>query len=88
MSAAETTPYLADLLIALALAKATFGGRSHYAPIDSAALSKYPIFERVGFFGIDPGTIRGAERFLQTSKTILADPKNTLWITGMVLLPM
>jgi 1-acyl-sn-glycerol-3-phosphate acyltransferase len=71
-----------DPLIALALAKATFSGRSHYAPIDSAALSKYPIFERVGFFGIDPGTIRGAERFLQTSKTILADPKNTLWITG------
>src|SRR6478735_6177639 len=29
-----------DPLIALALAKATFGGRSHYAPIDSAALSK------------------------------------------------
>src|SRR5690606_795153 len=71
-----------DPLIALALANATFPERIHYAPIDSVALSQYQIFQRIGFFGVEPGTIRGSERFLRIGKAILADPGNALWITG------
>jgi 1-acyl-sn-glycerol-3-phosphate acyltransferase len=71
-----------DPLVALQLATRTFPERRHFAPIESEALSKYPIFKRLGFFGVEPGSIRGAERFLQSGKTILADSKNALWITG------
>lgn len=71
-----------DPLIALTLAKQTFPGRSHFAPIDAAALSKYRIFEKIGFFGIEPGTVRGAARFLRVGKAVLSDNSGGLWVTG------
>src|SRR5690348_11841343 len=40
-----------DPLVAMTLARATFAGRGHYAPMDAAALEKYPIFKRIGMFG-------------------------------------
>ena len=71
-----------DPLVALALAKATFKERSHYAPIDSAALSKYPIFKQFGFFGIERATVKGSRDFLQVGSAILADSTSALWVTG------
>ena len=35
--------------------------RVHRAPMDAAALSRYPLLERVGLFGVEAGTIRGAQ---------------------------
>jgi hypothetical protein len=57
-------------------------GRGHYAPIESVALARYRFFERLGFFGVEPGTIRGARTFLQTSLAIAAQPRAMLWITA------
>ena len=71
-----------DPLIALTLANASFRGRMHYAPIDSAALSRYRVFEKLGFFGIEPDSVRGAMQFLSTSRAILADPRTALWVTA------
>ena len=71
-----------DPLVALTLARHTFPDRNHYAPIDSAALAKYPMFERLGFFGVEPGSARGAAAFLRTGKAILSDPQSVLWVTG------
>ena len=71
-----------DPLTALTLARHTFPSRSHYAPIDAAALAKYPIFEHLGFFGIEPSSRRGAVQFLCTGRAILADPASVLWVTG------
>lgn len=71
-----------DPLVALTLANATFSGRAHYAPIDSNALATYRIFERLGFFGIEPNSLAGAARFLQIGRAILADPRSVLWITA------
>lgn len=71
-----------DPLTALILAWHTFANRSHYAPIDAAALAKYPMFERLGFFGIEPFSRRGAAQFLCTGRAILADSASVLWVTG------
>ena len=71
-----------DPLVALTLARQTFPERKHYAPIDSAALAKYPMFERLGFFGIEPDSARGAATFLRCGKAILADNRSVLWVTA------
>lgn len=59
-----------------------FPGRPGYGPMDSAALGKYGVFERMGVFGIEPGTPRGAARFMSTSLRVLSDPHSILWITA------
>lgn len=71
-----------DPLICLRLAHQLFPDRRHYGPIDAAALGKYRFFERLGFFGIEPGTARGARRFLTISQEILSRPDAALWIAA------
>ncbi|GAC1450843.1 MAG: lysophospholipid acyltransferase family protein [Isosphaeraceae bacterium] len=56
--------------------------RVHHAPIDAAGLAKYPFLERLGFFGIDPGTTRGGLTFLRQGLAILADPASVLWVSA------
>jgi 1-acyl-sn-glycerol-3-phosphate acyltransferase len=70
-----------DPLVGLALAE-LFPDRAHYTPMDADALRRYRIFERLGVFGIEPGTMRGAKEFLLTSRAILARPATALWITA------
>jgi 1-acyl-sn-glycerol-3-phosphate acyltransferase len=53
-----------------------------FGPFDAAALAKYPLFGRLGAFGIDRSSRRGAVEFLTTSRAILAAPGTTLWITA------
>jgi 1-acyl-sn-glycerol-3-phosphate acyltransferase len=71
-----------DPLIALELANSTFPRRTHYAPIDSSALARYRIFERLGFFGIEPNSVKGAAQFLSASRAVLFDPRSALWVTA------
>src|SRR3982751_2339035 len=61
-----------DPLICLRLAEQFFPGRNHYAPLDAAALRKYSFFERLGFFGVELGSARGARRFLTVSQQVLS----------------
>src|SRR5262245_39257276 len=70
-----------DPLVGLVLAE-RFPDRQHYAPIESAALGKYRFFERLGFFGVEPGTVQGARDFLRIATSLLALPKSALWITA------
>jgi hypothetical protein len=56
--------------------------RNDYAPIEAAALKKYGFLGKVGLFGIETGTMAGAEQFLRTSRAILADDRSTLWVTA------
>ena len=70
-----------DPLVSLAIARAVFPARAHYAPIDAAALAKYRLFERIGFFGVEPGTAHGAAAFLRTGGAILSQPGAALWVT-------
>ncbi|MFL6192879.1 MAG: lysophospholipid acyltransferase family protein [Thermoanaerobaculia bacterium] len=71
-----------DPLICLRLAAELFPDRRHYGPIDASALGKYRFFEKLGFFGVEPGTTRGARRFLEVSSEILGRPDTALWIAA------
>ena len=59
-----------------------FPGREGFGPMDSQALGRYGVLERMGVFGVPQGTARGAAIFLQTSLTILRRPSAMLWITA------
>lgn len=64
------------------LSHRVFPERPGYGPMDSAALENYGFFKKVGIFGIEPDTPRGAARFLAVCQRIMADPRSMLWITA------
>ena len=70
-----------DMMLGAELSK-LFPGRGHFVPIDAKALQRYRFFERVGAFGIDLDSLRGAATFLRTARAILSDEKNVLWVTA------
>ena len=59
-----------------------FPGRRGYGPMNAEALGRYGVLERMGIFGIEMDSPRGAARFLATSLRVLSDPANVLWITA------
>ncbi len=59
-----------------------FPSRAGFGPMDAAALGKYGLLERMGVFGIELESRRGAARFLEQSQRILARPDSVLWITA------
>jgi 1-acyl-sn-glycerol-3-phosphate acyltransferase len=70
-----------DPLVGLVLKNEFFSGRSLFAPIDSAMLTRYQMFARLGFFGVEQGSRRGAAQFLRTSEAILRSPQHLLAVT-------
>jgi hypothetical protein len=70
-----------DPLLCLVLSD-LFPGYKHYAPIDARALEQYRFFARLGFFGVELGSFRGARGFLETGLAILNEPNSVLWVTG------
>lgn len=70
-----------DPLVGLALLR-RFPERAHHAPMDAAALAQYRFFRRLGFFGIERGSVRGAAAFLRQGARILARPRTALWVTA------
>lgn len=56
--------------------------RAHYAPIEAGALARYRLFERLGFFGIEPGTARGGRDFLRTGLALASRSDSALWLTA------
>lgn len=70
-----------DPLISLELQNALFANRKAFAPIDALALDKYRFFARLGFFGVEQNSPRGAARFLRTAQGILTQPGSILWLT-------
>ena len=71
-----------DPALYILLCNKLFPGRTGFGPMDAAALGKYGVLERMGVFGIELDTPRGAARFLTTSQRVLSDPASTLWITA------
>ena len=71
-----------DPILFLLLHRAAFDGRPAYGPIDAEMLRKYRLFERLGAFGVEQGTRRGAARFLRVGRAILDAPGSVLWITA------
>jgi 1-acyl-sn-glycerol-3-phosphate acyltransferase len=69
-----------DPMVSVLLAEQMFPRRKHYAPMDAAALAKYPILRKIGIFPVEMNSARGAAQFLRTSQAILSDG-GVLWIT-------
>jgi 1-acyl-sn-glycerol-3-phosphate acyltransferase len=70
-----------DPLVAIFLAQRFMPACRHYGPIDAEALCRYRLFQRLGFFGVTPGTRRGAVTFLRVGQAILRQPRSVLWMT-------
>ena len=69
-------PMLGALLLDL------FPKHDHYAAIDAKMIEKYGIFKKLGFFGIDMMSLRGAAQFLKTGTAILSAPGRAVWVTA------
>ena len=70
-----------DPLLCLLARDVFFPRRRSFAPIEAAMLERYRFFAKLGFFGVEPNTARGAVRFLQTGQAILEQPDTALWLT-------
>jgi 1-acyl-sn-glycerol-3-phosphate acyltransferase len=70
-----------DPLVFLVLKDEFYRERSAFAPMDDRMLNRYQFFKRLGFFGVEQGTTRGARSFLNKSQVILQSPANLLAIT-------
>jgi 1-acyl-sn-glycerol-3-phosphate acyltransferase len=53
-----------------------------FAPIDAEMLAHYPLLGRVGAFGVEQKTRRGAADFLATCRAILSEPNRMIFITA------
>jgi 1-acyl-sn-glycerol-3-phosphate acyltransferase len=69
-----------DPMVSIYLAERLMDTRLHYAPMDAVALERYAVLKRVGIFGVEMNSARGAVTFLRTSQTILASG-GVVWIT-------
>lgn len=70
-----------DPLVGLVLRQELPGRKKLFAPMDAIALERYGFFKRLGAFGVEQGTRRGAARFLRTAQSILQPDDNVLWLT-------
>jgi 1-acyl-sn-glycerol-3-phosphate acyltransferase len=64
------------------LARRLFPDREGFVPMDAAALEKYAFMRRIGVFGIEQDSARGAVRFLRNAKKVLAAPSHMLWMNA------
>jgi 1-acyl-sn-glycerol-3-phosphate acyltransferase len=64
------------------LSQALFPGRRMFIPMDAKALSRYGFMTRLGVFGVETGTPRGAVAFLRTAKLVLSAPDRMLWMNA------
>lgn len=71
-----------DPVVFVLLQAHVFPRRAGYGPMDAAALGRYRVMRRIGIFGLEPGTRRGAARFLRVGASILQRPDNVLWVTA------
>ncbi|MFB0489240.1 1-acyl-sn-glycerol-3-phosphate acyltransferase [Methylobacterium sp. OAE515] len=71
-----------DAALIIVLAGRLYPERASRAPFDAAMLARYRIFERIGAFGVDLDTPRGAAQFLAAARAILAGPDGMMWITA------
>jgi 1-acyl-sn-glycerol-3-phosphate acyltransferase len=71
-----------DPVVMFYLAYRYYPNWAGYAPMDAEALKKYSFFKRLGIFGVEENSFRGAATFLCTSWNVLSRPKSALWITA------
>jgi 1-acyl-sn-glycerol-3-phosphate acyltransferase len=57
-------------------------GREVYTPMDAEALEKYSFMKRLGVFGVQQDSARGAIAFLRIAEGVLASPQRMLWMNA------
>jgi 1-acyl-sn-glycerol-3-phosphate acyltransferase len=62
------------------LSRRLFPDRPVFIPMEAAALARYGFMRRLGVFGVEPHTVRGAVAFLRTAGAVLATPSHMLWM--------
>ena len=70
-----------DPLVGLVIKDTFFAERALFTPIDATMLARYRMFAKLGFFGVEQGSRRGAVQFLRTSESILQSPNHLLAVT-------
>jgi len=70
-----------DPLAGLVLKAEFFPERQLFAPIDALMLQRYKMFSRLGFFGVEQDSRRGAAQFLRTAEAVLQSPQGLLAVT-------
>lgn len=70
-----------DPLACLLLQDEFFRDRRAFAPIDARALRQYRFFAKLGFFGVEQDSPRGAVSFLRHATAILQHSDTALWLT-------
>ena len=70
-----------DPLAGLLIARKSFPERKLYVPMDAQALERYAFFKRLGVFGVEQNTPRGAAKFLRVARDILNRSESVLWLT-------
>jgi 1-acyl-sn-glycerol-3-phosphate acyltransferase len=71
-----------DGVMFMLLLRRLFPGRPAFFPMDAAALEKYRFMRKLGVFGIEQESARGAVRFLRTAKEVLESPSHMLWMNA------
>ena len=61
---------------------ALFPGRRMFIPMEATALDRYAFMRRLGVFGVEQQSTRGAVAFLRTARTVLATPGSMLWMNA------
>ena len=69
-----------DPMVLVLLGQTQMPKRDHFAPMDASALERYGIFKRIGVFGVEMKTARGAAQFLRTGSAIVQGG-DVLWVT-------
>jgi 1-acyl-sn-glycerol-3-phosphate acyltransferase len=69
-----------DAILYVVLARRLLPGFESFAPMDAAMLAKYPVFARIGAFGVELDSVRGAAAFLRAGEEILDRPGRSLWV--------
>jgi 1-acyl-sn-glycerol-3-phosphate acyltransferase len=64
------------------LSSSLFPGRRMFVPMDAEALARYAFFKRLGVFGVEQESPRGAVAFLRQSEALLASPAHMLWLNA------
>ncbi len=70
-----------DPLVMLLVSHNFLPDHTAFGPMDSVALEKYGFMKKIGIFGVEQDSPRGAARFLQISRGLLDMPGNALMIT-------
>lgn len=70
-----------DPLVLVLMAETFLPEHMAFGPMDADALKKYNFMKKIGIFGVEKDSARGAARFLQVSRGLLAMPGKLLLIT-------